>query len=55
MLSVRYTFTLHDRLIVKQLVMLVGGMKVLKELVFEYITPFDRFEMLWKTDKTTTL
>jgi hypothetical protein len=45
----------QDRLIVKQLVMLAGGMKVLKELVFEYITPFDRFEMLWKTDKTATL
>jgi len=45
----------QDRLIVKQLVMLAGGVEVLKQLVSDYIQPFHRYDFLWKTDKASAL
>ena len=45
----------QDRLILKQLVMLAGGMQVLKDLVTEYIEPFHKYDYLWKTDKASAI
>jgi hypothetical protein len=45
----------QDRLILKQLVMLAGGMQVLKDLVNNYIQPFHKYEYLWKTDKASAV
>lgn len=45
----------QDRLILKQLVMLAGGMQVLKDLVTNYIQPFHKYDYLWKTDKASAI
>ena len=50
-----YLHIAQDRLIVEQLVMLVGGVEVLKRLVSDYIQPFHRYDFLRKTDKASAL
>ena len=45
----------QDRLVVKQLVMLAGGLEQLKKSVTDYIQPFHRYDFLWKTDKASAL
>jgi len=50
-----YLHIAQDRLIVEQLVMLAGGVEVLKQLVSDYIQPFHRYDFLRKTDKASAL